>query len=179
MSICLNYFLNLAGGLQNMWSDIYIFSSKGQMARAHLMRACPGIFYPYQVLPNLLEFWFNLLGFSIEAKGVGTHLRKQPDLPYTKGSIPFEREQHNRFVQFEAELLRIGRKEEQTDRQRDTRRVRLSPKPGRTVGIGSSRECDPGFNNQERALCTHWLPLAKNLPFFSSKCNFPGSQYKP
>ena len=63
-------------------------------------------------------------------------------------------------------VLRIGRKEEQTDRQRDTRRVRLSPKPGRTVGFGSSRACDPGFSNQERALCTHWLPLAKNLPFF-------------
>ena len=33
-------------------------------------------------------------------------------------------------------VLRIGRKEEQADRQRDTRRVRLSPKPGRTVGFG-------------------------------------------
>jgi hypothetical protein len=41
-----------------------------------------------------------------------------------------------------------------------------APKPGRTVGFGSSRACDPGYSNQERALCTHWLPLAKNLPSF-------------
>jgi hypothetical protein len=76
-------------------------------------------------------------------------------------------------------MLLIGRKEEQTDRQRDTRRVRLSPKPGRTVGFGSSRACDPGFQ-QSRESPVHPLATSREeSPLFSSQCNFPGSQYKP
>jgi hypothetical protein len=45
----------------------------------------------------------------------------------------------------EMKVLRIGRKE-QADRPSEGHlRVRLSPKPGRTVGLG--RACDPGNSN--------------------------------
>lgn len=72
----------------------------------------PAQVYFTHILPNLLEFWFNLFGFSIEAKGVGTHFRKQPDLPYRKLPIPFERERHHRFVQLRAEQKREQREEQ-------------------------------------------------------------------
>ena len=47
-----------------------------------------------------------------------------------------------------------------------------APKPGRTVGFGSSRAWDPGESNQERALFTTGY-LSRRIPL-SSECNSPG-----
>ncbi|EFX69963.1 hypothetical protein DAPPUDRAFT_113139 [Daphnia pulex] len=72
-------------------------------------------------------------------------VKKVCETTYLVEDIPFLFFVINFFIMHSVILLRIGRKEQADRPSEGHRQVRLSPKPGRTVGL--SRACDPGYSN--------------------------------